>query len=1504
MVYLCFLAGLILTSGLFGQTPTTVFSDDFERTTPLSGGTPTMTYSFTGSVATAAVSCSSLTATKVLQINNGTSSPAKTTDFVMGTLSTFSTPFNTTFSSNPGVVTWSFNVESNNNSTGTFGTTGVYAVGVVLGSTNSTYSSFLTSGTGYAVVSTVSKRFDLVKFTNGLYGTLSIIAQGTAGNSSTNWRSIKVTYDPTTNNWSLFVRDDGNAAPADPITGSGAYVQQGSTTADNTYTGTAMTSFAYAWCHNNSTNKFALYDNFKCSVTASLPTLTLSATSLTSFGNLISGTNSASANFTVSGTNLSDTVTVTAPTNFAVSTDDITYSSYVTLNAAKAATLATTTIYARFSPASASGSNTGNITISTPSGTYKSVAVSGFSYATEPTANSSISFGLYTGQTIPVNLTLPGSGAGTNRIVVVRQGSAVSWAPTDLSAISGVNANFSLATDQDGNGNKVVYDGTASGTNVVTVTNLSPGIAYYFATYEYNIGSAASTQNYLSSSPGTGSQTTAQTPTISLTGSLTGFGNQVINSASAEQSYSVSGAYLTSNILITPPAGFEISTGTGVAFTPTSPITLVPASGIVAATTIYVRFKPNAVTSFSGNIAHTSTGALQQDMAVTGTGLDHPATVLSSNDPAVSAGSMGSGSTKNQIYAFNLAVTNSPATLNQVSFTTGGTYAAADMAKFQLWYNAANVFSGAAQVGADITADLEAGSHSFTGLTQSIAAGATGYFWITVDVAATPTVGNTINVDAITTANLTLADASGAKSGTAFAGGVQTIILQSNTTDYYRSKASGDWATAATWQSSPDNSNWHDATLAPTSAAVNVNIQSGHVVACTSAVTVGNSTVSAGGELAINTGATLTTLASTTLTVNGTLTNSLVGNAYTLNGTLAFSATGVYNLTTVPGSASGVSQIPTATWATGSTLKIAIGSTGSTTADYTGLTGVRQTFSNVIVDCPNLNNKLLLLKNAGTTTAPFMVISNVFTVASTGSGTGLQILSSGNNNNNLNVGSYVQTGGKAFAVQNAGSAANRSFNIAGNLTINGGVFDLANTTGSTATNITYTYVGGNITVASGATLQQTNTAGTLVKLVLNGTGSDQVITNNGTITSGVIIEVNKASNNVKFGSDLTFNGSLTLTAGKIVLGANNLILGATSTVSGASAASYIVQDGTGELRKTFTADGSFTFPLGNPTGTAEYSPLAITLSGGTYSSAYVAAKVNNSKYSLNGSATDYLNRYWTVSATGITGYTATVTGTYLATDVAGTEANLYGGVYGTSWTALPAVNATAHTFTGTGLTALGVFTAGELNAMSGLTSITITLLPEGYANNYATNLAFPTEVFTVHVASASSPYADIESHTMSINPATLSGTVVFTTLNSGTYYLYITHPNSLETWSKAGGEVITAGAPFSYDFTSAQTQAYGSQLKLISGKYCLYSGDVDGSKYIDNNDLLLIDNDAFAYKAGTNITDLDGTQYVDNNDLLICDNNAFNFIGTKSPQPSKMVAKPETKKQNTVAPTE
>ena len=105
--------------------------------------------------------------------------------------------------------------------------------------------------------------------------------------------------------------------------------------------------------------------------------------------------------------------------------------------------------------------------------------------------------------------------------------------------------------------------------------------------------------------------------------------------ASASQSFVVSGLLLTANILITAPTGFEVSTD-NVNFFDTR--TLTRSGSTVAATTVYARMKSLASNPTAANIAITSTGAVTRTISVSGL-LISPTGVSAGSDVASCASS-------------------------------------------------------------------------------------------------------------------------------------------------------------------------------------------------------------------------------------------------------------------------------------------------------------------------------------------------------------------------------------------------------------------------------------------------------------------------------------------------------------------------------------------------------------------------------------------------------------------------------------------------------------------------------------------------------------------------------------------------------------------------------------------------------------------------------------------------------------------------------------------------
>jgi len=114
------------------------------------------------------------------------------------------------------------------------------------------------------------------------------------------------------------------------------------------------------------------------------------------------------------------------------------------------------------------------------------------------------------------------------------------------------------------------------------------------------------------------------------------------------------------------------------------------------------------------------------------------------------------------------------------------------------------------------------------------------------------------------------------------------------------------------------------------------------------------------------------------------------------------------------------------------------------------------------------------------------------------------------------------------------------------------------------------------------------------------------------------------------------------------------------------------------------------------------------------------------------------------------------------------------------------------------------------------------------------------------------------------------------------YFIVVKHRNSIETWSKAGGEIFSAGT-LTYDFTTAASQAFGNNMVNVGGEWSFYTGDVNQDGIVDGADAALIDNDVFNFVTGYVVTDLNCNDVVDGTDAAFADNNVFNFVGVSRP---------------------
>jgi hypothetical protein len=279
-------------------------------------------------------------------------------------------------------------------------------------------------------------------------------------------------------------------------------------------------------------------------------------------------------------------------------------------------------------------------------------------FAVEPTTQANTPVVTSVG---PSSMTLSWtSGNGAGRIVVVRQGSDLTQDPADGNSYGGLGTYPYGTGSTISAGHFVAYKGTGSS---VTVTGLSPGTAYYFKVYEYN-GSAGTTDYLL---PGLSITQATATPTITVTGTVTDFGNVPLGGLSSQKSYSVSGANLyNDDIYITPPTGFQISRTGGGGFSSENPLVLTQSGGTVNSTTIYVKYSPSSASLQSGNITHESYSATTINQPVSGTGIAEPTTAstfvssISTPSTITLTWSGGNGTSKLVVVKSGSAVSGTP----------------------------------------------------------------------------------------------------------------------------------------------------------------------------------------------------------------------------------------------------------------------------------------------------------------------------------------------------------------------------------------------------------------------------------------------------------------------------------------------------------------------------------------------------------------------------------------------------------------------------------------------------------------------------------------------------------------------------------------------------------------------------------------------------------------------------------------------------------------------------
>lgn len=416
-------------------------------------------------------------------------------------------------------------------------------------------------------------------------------------------------------------------------------------------------------------------------------------------------------------------------------------------------------------------------------------------------------------------------------------------------------------------------------------------------------------------------------------------------------------------------------------------------------------------------------------------------------------------------------------------------------------------------------------------------------------------------------------------------------------------------------------------------------------------------------------------------------------------------------------------------------------------------------------------------------------------------------------------------------------------------------------------------VGGNVSFNNAATVSGTGL------LLLNGTTAQTI--DGGYTTSGPSInylQISNAAGVSLTGSNLRIDSALTLQAGNLMTGSNTLVLGELASATG-SATAYIVPasgSGSGYIKQLLSQTNSpgklYNYPTGDTTGTAEYSPIsfslnnAATVASGAYYQLGLVNKDHPNRINLH---TSYINRYWPVTQSGLSNYTISYQGNYVAADVAGSAAAIKGSTYSNGWVYNNGASATS-VVTGdvTNLSNFDVFgqnigvtvspkvfLQGAMSGTSMTTTLrtanliplsqpynttafsnynggeTITALPAGVTDWVMVDLRDATTPTTIIASRA----AFVKSDGSIVDVDGLSPVDFLTKASAGNYFVGIRHRNHLAIRSAAGAGLLALSElnTKSYDFTTAQAAAYqnaaitsNTAMKdLGNGKFAMWGGN-------------------------------------------------------------------------------
>jgi len=177
-----------------------------------------------------------------------------------------------------------------------------------------------------------------------------------------------------------------------------------------------------------------------------------------------------------------------------------------------------------------------------------------------------------------------------------------------------------------------------------------------------------------------------------------------------------------------------------------------------------------------------------------------------------------------------------------------------------------------------------------------------------------------------------------------------------------------------------------------------------------------------------------------------------------------------------------------------------------------------------------------------------------------------------------------------------------------------------------------------------------------------------------------------AAPGISLTGDVTISGLLTLEAGTITTNGNTI----TAKEIASPANGYVISALTRSIDATELGNRLF------PIGTTQSTPVEIDITAAGTGEGTIASTVTDGDHPSAADPTKTLDRYWTITPSGISGVTATLVFHYLDGDVTGAleEANMIAAAWdGATWTSYPTtIDTVNNTATVTGITTFSDWT--------------------------------------------------------------------------------------------------------------------------------------------------------------------------------------------------------------------